>query len=62
MSKNSPVCPTHKPNPKRTAAKMKRGFGELARKQANLDKDEWSKKHDPMFKIKGKERHNKSHS
>lgn len=47
-----------KPNPKRTAAKKARGFG-----MGKIGSDEksaidtWCQNNDPLFKIKGKERH-----
>ena len=53
MGKESPVCPKHKPNPKRGTAKLKRGFGELARKQTKMSLSEWAQKFDPLFKKKG---------
>ncbi len=46
------------PNPKRTAAKKTRGFGMGA--IGNSDKatiDAWCQSKDPLFKVKGKERH-----
>ena len=59
MAKKSPVCPSHKDNPKRAVAKQKRGYGKLAMKAANMEHNEWAQRHDPLFQIKGKERHNK---
>jgi len=52
MGKNKPTCPKHAPNPKRSAAKLKRGFGLLAMKKAKNDHTEWSRKHDPLYKVK----------
>jgi hypothetical protein len=48
------------PNQKRTAAKKARGFG--MGKIGSTDKaviDAWAQSHDPMFKLKGIERHRK---
>jgi hypothetical protein len=61
MSKKTAVCPAHKDNEKRTAAKLKRGFGKAAMKKEGMDHSQWAKKHDPLFKIKGKERHRRTH-
>lgn len=47
----------NKPNPKRAEAKKKRGFGSLV--MDNTDPIVWAQKHDPLFKIKGIERHRK---
>ena len=45
------------PNPKRTAAKKARGFG---MGKVSSDKKEvldvWCQSHDPLYKVKGKER------
>lgn len=46
------------PNANRTQAKKKRGFG--MGKIGSTDKaviDAWAQSHDPMFKVKGIERH-----
>jgi hypothetical protein len=46
------------PNQKRQSAKKARGFGML--KIGSTDKavlDAWAQSHDPMFKMKGIERH-----
>jgi hypothetical protein len=48
-----------KANPKRTAAKKKRGFG-MGKIGLGSEKsiiDIWAQSKDPLFKIKGKERH-----
>jgi hypothetical protein len=59
MGKNRPSIPEHKENEKRALAKKKRGFGRLAMKEAGFGKDQigWCQRHDPHFKVKGKERH-----
>ena len=57
MSTNKPTCPLHKPNPKRSESKLKRGFGQLAMKKANMTEIDWTRKHDPLFKVKGIKRH-----
>lgn len=59
MAKKSPICPTHKDNPKRAIAKKKRGYGTLA--MGSLTHDKWAQQHDPLFKIGGIERHRKLH-
>ena len=56
MARKSPICPKHKDNPKRSAAKLKRGKGILAMKAAGMDNVEWVRKHDPLFKVKGSKR------
>lgn len=56
------ITPVPKKNLKRGIAKFKRGYGKLAIEKANMTQNEWSQKYDPLFKIKGKERHRRSHS
>ena len=41
----------------RATAKLRRGRGELAMKDANMTQAEWAQKHDPLFQIRGKLRH-----
>ena len=51
---------THKENKKRGIAKAKRGKGIFAiPKEMTLN--EWCQKHDPLFHIKGIERHRRLH-
>jgi hypothetical protein len=57
MSTNKPTCPKHNPNTKRSEAKLKRGFGQLAIAKAKTTEIEWTRKHDPLYKIKGIKRH-----
>jgi len=57
MAKTGPNCPQHTPNGTRTVAKFKRGFGQDAMKKAKMDHVEWTRKYDPLYKVKGKERH-----
>jgi hypothetical protein len=59
MAKNRPSTPKHKANEKRAQAKLKRGFGRLAMKAAGYSENEmaWAQKHDPLYKVKGKARH-----
>lgn len=57
MAKNKPAIPTEKINPKRKIAKLKRNFGMGAIERISTTQDEWSKKHDPLFGIKGIERY-----
>jgi len=57
MSTKAPVCPVHKSNPKRAETKKKRGFGSLAMTEAKMDQEQWTQKHDPLFKIGGKLRY-----
>ena len=59
MSKKSPICPVHKENFKRRIAKNKRGYGLLAIPE-KVTPAQWAQKHDPLYKIKGKERHIRS--
>ena len=59
MSTKAPVCPVHKSNPKRAETKKKRGFGSLAMTEAKMDQEQWTQKHDPLFKVKGIGRHRK---
>jgi len=59
MSKGKPVHKEHKPNPKRTAAKKKRGKGTAAMGEKGMDQAKWTQKHDPLFKVKGVKRHHK---
>jgi|GEM_PF-1447439 len=58
MSKND--CPVHADNFKRSAAKAKRGFGKTVIENLGISHEEWSQRFDPLFKVKGKERHKKS--
>lgn len=58
MGTKLPVCPIHKDNPKRAIAKKKRGYGLLAIPE-KMSVVKWGQKHDPLFKIGGKERHRK---
>ena len=57
MSKNE--CPVHTENPKRSAAKAKRGFGKSVMGNLGVSHAEWTQRFDPLFKVKGKERHKK---
>jgi len=61
MSKKAVVCPKHKENEKRTAAKAKRGFGLAAMKKAGMNHTQWTRKHDPLFEIGGIARHRRLH-
>ena len=62
MSTNSPICPEHKEEPKRTKAKLIRGFGIGAMKKMGVDMEDpkavasWGQKSDPLFNVKGIER------
>lgn len=42
-------------NENRAKAKKERGCGKLA--MGNYTQAEWTRKHDPLYKVKGKERH-----
>ena len=53
--KNSKPVPTIPENPRRAIAKNKRGKGKLAMGQ--VSEKEWCQASDPLFKVKGKERH-----
>ncbi len=59
MGTRSPKCPVHKDNPKRAIAKQKRGYGSLA--MGKFTQAQWVQRHDPLFKIGGKERHRLLH-
>jgi len=60
MGTKTPTCPTHKDNPQRAVAKKKKGFGLLAIPE-NMTEAQWAQKHDPLFKVKGIERHKRIH-
>ena len=60
MGTNKAKCPIHKDNPKRAIAKAKRGFGSNVMGKLDIDQDAWSQRFDPLFKVKGKERHKQS--
>ena len=51
-SKSTIVIPI---NPKRGISKRKRGKGQLA--MNGMEQHEWARKFDPLYKVKGKERH-----
>lgn len=57
MAKNKPKVPVTKSNPKRKVAKMKRGFGQGMIQKLGITEAEWAQRFDPLFKVKGKERH-----
>jgi len=57
MARNKAQCPDHKENFKRSISKEKRGFGKNVVKKLGSSLDEWSQRHDPLFKVKGVERH-----
>ena len=52
MGTTAPTCPIHKPNPKRSEAKLKRNRGVLAMKKANMNQIEWTRKFDPNYRAK----------
>jgi hypothetical protein len=56
MVKTNFNVPTNK---NRQERKNERGFGKLA--MGKMSDVEWCQKHDPLFKVKGKERWNKIH-
>jgi len=43
----------------REKAKERRGVGTAAMKAAGMNEAQWAQKHDPLFKVRGKERHRK---
>ena len=57
MPRKSPTCPEHKFNPRRGKSKLKMGKGLLAIEQAGATQIEWTQKHDPLFHVRGIERH-----
>lgn len=61
MSTNKPHCPKHYPNMDRSEAKLKRGFGKLAVQASGLSEIDWCRKRDPLYKIKGIDRHRRLH-
>ena len=54
--KKEPIIPT---NPRRRAAKLKRNRGLGAMKKNNSTEAQWAQYFDPLFKVKGQERHNR---
>lgn len=59
MAKKDRRIPIHAPNPKRAVAKKKRGKGTLAMEEKGMDQEIWAQKHDPLYRVKGRERHNR---
>jgi len=57
MAKKDRRIPEHAPNPKRAEAKKKRGKGTLAMEERKMDQAAWCQLHDPLYQIKGQERH-----
>ena len=47
---------------KRQKAKLNKERGQLAMKKAGMSEVEWSQKHDPLLRVKGKERHRRVHA
>ena len=47
-----------KANEKRSKSKLRRGKGVLAMQEKGVTELEWMKAHDPLYKVKGQERHN----
>ena len=45
----------------RQQAKLARGKGQLAMKQAGMNHNQWTQQFDPLFKVKGQERHRRVH-
>lgn len=43
-------------NPKRAETKLARNKGQKAMKKEGMDQNSWSKKFDPLYGVKGKER------
>lgn len=54
MMKDTRTVPTNK---NRVETKKARGKGQLAMKEAKMNLVEWTRHHDPLYSIKGKERH-----
>jgi len=59
--KKTHVIPKEKSNCKRAAMKLRRGKGRLAMEKAGKSEAGWAQAHDPLFKIKGKKRHARTH-
>ena len=47
---------------KRQKSKFNRNKGKKAMKQAEMDQAQWTAKYDPLYNLKGQERHNKIRS
>jgi len=45
----------------RAKTKLKRNKGQLAMNAAKMNEAEWAQKHDPLFKVKKKERYQLLH-
>ncbi|MFW6311768.1 MAG: hypothetical protein ACOC1K_05985 [Nanoarchaeota archaeon] len=54
MMKDIMTIPTNK---NRAIAKKVRGKGQLAMEESKMNLVEWTRHHDPLYSIKGKERH-----
>ena len=58
--KNEPRVATNIPrNPRRRVAKAKRNRGLDAMKKNNSTEAQWAQHLDPLFKVRGQERHNR---
>lgn len=55
--KRKATCPKHKDNSRRSEAKLRRGRGILAMEKAGMDHTTWTRKFDPLYKVKGIERY-----
>jgi len=56
--RNTPTVPVTPENKKRRASKLKRNKGQGAIEKAKSNDIDWCQSKDPLFKIKGKKRHN----
>ena len=61
MARKTPTVANNPNNKKRTAAKLARNKGQDAIKKSGKSESEWAQMHDPLFKVKGKERHKRLH-
>ena len=58
--KNNKTVPKLHVNPRRAIAKALRNKGQGAIKKLGSTEIQWCQEHDPLFKVKGKERHNRT--
>jgi len=47
---------------RRANSKLRRGYGRLAMERAGCDQAAWAQRHDPLFRVKGIERHIRLHA
>ena len=57
--RNSKLVPKVPVNPRRVIAKALRGKGQGAMRKLGASDVQWCQESDPLFKVKGKERHSR---